>query len=86
MICNAYWKVKILLNVGCLFKKETKFNPLECICANNRDTIMSETTSHKKHADFQSSYRRSFNFGSALKKDKLELNEQGQLILKSDEK
>lgn len=47
---------------------------------------MPETTSQKKHADFQSSYRRSFNFVSVLKKDPLELNEQGQLILKSDKK
>jgi hypothetical protein len=68
------------------FKKETKFNPLECICANIKATIMSETTSQKKHADFQSSYRRSFNFATVLKKDKLVLNDQGQLILKSDMK
>lgn len=47
---------------------------------------MPETTTQKKHADFQSSYRRSFNFGTALKKDRFEWNEQGQLILKSDQK
>lgn len=45
---------------------------------------MSNSNTHKKHADFQSNYRRSFNFGRTLRKDKWVLNEQGELILKLD--
>lgn len=45
---------------------------------------MSKMTSHKKYADFQSSYRRSLNFGRTLKKEKWVLNENGELILKLD--
>lgn len=47
---------------------------------------MSETTSHKKHADFQSNYRRSFNFGRSMKKDKWVLNDKGELVLKDHKK
>lgn len=45
---------------------------------------MSEATSRKKHADFQSNYRRSFNFGRSMKKDKWVLNEEGELVLKEN--
>lgn len=45
---------------------------------------MSKTASQKKHADFQSNYRRSFNFGRSLKKEKWVLNENGELILKHE--
>ncbi len=43
---------------------------------------MTRTTSKKKHADFQSSYRRSFNFSKTVKNEKFELNEEGELVLK----
>lgn len=42
---------------------------------------MTQKTSRKKHADFQSNYRRSFNFGRSQKKEKWILNENGELIL-----
>lgn len=45
---------------------------------------MTQTSSQKKHADFQSNYRRSFNFRKSVKNEKLVLNEQGELVLKSD--
>ena len=65
-------------------KKELKFNRFKGICANNKESIMTKTISHKKYADFQSNYRRSLNFGRALKKEKWVLNENGELILKLD--
>ncbi|NND63546.1 MAG: hypothetical protein HKN48_10175 [Flavobacteriaceae bacterium] len=42
---------------------------------------MTKTTSKRKHADFQSRYRRSSNFKSATKNEKLVLNEHGELVL-----
>lgn len=45
---------------------------------------MTHETSKKKHADFQSSYRRSLNFRHAVKMDNFVLNEQGELVLKSE--
>ncbi len=42
---------------------------------------MTKTTSKRKHADFQSRYRRSSNFKSAAKNEKLVLNEKGELVL-----
>lgn len=42
---------------------------------------MAKTSDKKSHADFQSRYRRSFNFQSNAKKDKLVLNENGELVL-----
>jgi len=42
---------------------------------------------HKKtHADFQSRYRRSFNFQNEAKGTKLVLDENGQLVLRSEDK
>lgn len=42
---------------------------------------MTNTSSKRKHADFQSRYRRSSNFRSSVKNEKLVLNEQGELVL-----
>ncbi|MEL6810693.1 MAG: hypothetical protein AAFP76_05115 [Bacteroidota bacterium] len=48
---------------------------------------MTKSSSKRTHADFQSRYRRSFNFRSNSKNDKLVLNENGELVLvkKKDE-
>lgn len=35
----------------------------------------------RRHADFQDAYRRSSNFRSVIKKEKLELKENGEVIL-----
>ncbi|MEZ4817774.1 MAG: hypothetical protein R2776_07370 [Flavobacteriaceae bacterium] len=43
---------------------------------------MTQETSQKKHADFQSSYRRSLNFRHAGKTDTFVLNEKGELVMK----
>ncbi|MEZ4875204.1 MAG: hypothetical protein R2793_07105 [Flavobacteriaceae bacterium] len=43
---------------------------------------MTQTSSKKKHADFQSSYRRSLNFGHVGKKENFVLNEKGELVLR----
>ncbi len=42
---------------------------------------MTKTTRRKSHADFQSRYRRSFNFRTNVNTDKLVLNENGELVL-----
>ncbi|MCH9659905.1 MAG: hypothetical protein K0U54_03240 [Bacteroidetes bacterium] len=42
---------------------------------------MTKQIQKKKHADFQSRYRRSSNFLSKTKNDRLVLNEQGELVL-----
>lgn len=47
---------------------------------------MTKKADKKRHADFQSRYRRSFNFRKASNANKLVLDENGQLILKSSEK
>lgn len=47
---------------------------------------MTKMPDKKKHADFQSRYRRSFNFRSEAKGTKLVLNENGQLVLRSENK
>jgi len=44
---------------------------------------MTQTTSKKKHADFQSSYRRSSNFTKTTKKETFVLNDQGELVLQT---
>ena len=38
----------------------------------------------KDHADFQDNYRRSSNFRSVVKREKLELNDDGEVILKRE--
>ena len=43
---------------------------------------MTQETSKKKHADFQSNYRRSLNFRHAVKSDNFILNEKGELVMK----
>ena len=43
---------------------------------------MTKSISKKKHADFQSRYRRSFNFNNETKQDPLVLDEQGRLVLR----
>lgn len=45
---------------------------------------MAPISDKKRHADFQSSYRRSFNFKKTTKNDKFELNEKGELVLKNN--
>jgi len=45
---------------------------------------MTKIPDKKKHADFQSRYRRSFNFRSEAKGTKLVLDENGQLVLRSN--
>jgi len=45
---------------------------------------MTKIPDKKKHADFQSRYRRSFNFRSESKGTKLVLDENGQLVLRSE--
>lgn len=35
----------------------------------------------RRHADFQDAYRRSSNFRSVLKREKLELKENGEIII-----
>jgi len=47
---------------------------------------MTKMPDKKKHADFQSRYRRSFNFRSEAKATKLVLDENGQLVLRSENK
>ncbi|MEM7084961.1 MAG: hypothetical protein AAF489_02185 [Bacteroidota bacterium] len=47
---------------------------------------MTKIPDKKKHADFQSRYRRSFNFQSEAKGTKLVLDENGQLVLRSEKK
>ncbi len=42
-----------------------------------------ETDKTKRHADFQDSYRRSSNFRSVVKKERLEISESGEVILKN---
>jgi len=42
---------------------------------------MTQQKKKKAHADFQSRYRRSFNFQRSSKNDKLVLNEHGELVL-----
>ncbi|HPF10153.1 MAG TPA: hypothetical protein PKW08_08600 [Flavobacteriaceae bacterium] len=44
---------------------------------------MTQTSSRKKHADFQSNYRRSLNFNRLVDKDAFVLNEQGELVMRS---
>lgn len=41
-----------------------------------------EPTKKKNHADFQDTYRRSSNFRSVIKREKLDLNKDGEVILK----
>ncbi|MEZ4780007.1 MAG: hypothetical protein R2786_11580 [Flavobacteriaceae bacterium] len=43
---------------------------------------MTQETSKKKHADFQSSYRRSLNFRHTGKTDHFVLNDKGELVMK----
>jgi len=43
---------------------------------------MTKLSSQKKHADFQSNYRRSFNFRRNIQKDAWVLNENGELVLR----
>jgi len=45
---------------------------------------MTKMPDKKKHADFQSRYRRSFNFRNEAKSTKLVLDENGQLVLRSE--
>ncbi|MBX2827354.1 MAG: hypothetical protein KTR22_04295 [Flavobacteriaceae bacterium] len=45
---------------------------------------MTKKQKKKTHADFQSRYRRSFNFRRSSKNDKLVLNENGELVLVKD--
>jgi hypothetical protein len=40
-----------------------------------------DTQKKKSHADFQDAYRRSSNFRSVIKKEKLELNKDGEVKL-----
>lgn len=47
---------------------------------------MTKTSNKKTHANFQSRYRRSFNFKSNSKNERLVLNENGELVLVKDEK
>ncbi len=42
---------------------------------------MTKVPGKKTHADFQSRYRRSFNFRSESKSNKLVLDENGKLVL-----
>jgi hypothetical protein len=42
---------------------------------------MTKTPDKKTHADFQSRYRRSFNFRNESKNNKLVLDENGKLVL-----
>ncbi|MDC8004233.1 hypothetical protein POV27_09235 [Aureisphaera galaxeae] len=46
---------------------------------------MTKRPKKKTHADFQSRYRRSFNFRRSSKNDKLVLNENGELVLVKNE-
>lgn len=41
-----------------------------------------ETDNKKRHADFQSSYRRSSNFRNVIKKESVELTKNGAVKLK----
>ena len=40
-----------------------------------------ETENKKRHADFQSSYRRSSNFRNVIKRERLEITEDGEVKL-----
>ena len=42
---------------------------------------MTQSSSKKKHASFQSNYRRSLNFRHSAKKETFVLNEKGELVL-----
>jgi hypothetical protein len=44
--------------------------------------VAMETENKKRHADFQSSYRRSSNFRNVIKKERLEITEDGAVKLK----
>ncbi len=46
---------------------------------------MTKTSNKKNHADFQSRYRRSFNFKRNSKNERLVLNENGELVLVKDD-
>ncbi|MEZ4857676.1 MAG: hypothetical protein R2781_02585 [Flavobacteriaceae bacterium] len=63
-------------------KKDFKFKLFDGNCATFKAVIMTQTSSKKKHADFQSAYRRSLNFSHTSKKDRLVLNELGELVLR----
>lgn len=45
---------------------------------------MAPISDKKKHADFQSRYRRSSNFNKTTKKEKFVLNEKGELVLREE--
>ena len=45
---------------------------------------MTKTPSTRKHADFQSRYRRSSNFRSEAKGNKLVLDKDGNLVLQKE--
>lgn len=45
---------------------------------------MTQSSSKKKHASFQSNYRRSLNFKHSAKKERFVLNEKGELVLRND--
>lgn len=47
---------------------------------------MTKTSEKRTHADFQSRYRRSFNFTKKASENTLELDENGQLILSQKKK
>jgi hypothetical protein len=48
--------------------------------------VMTKTPTKKKHADFQSRYRRSSNFRSEAKGNKLVLDKDGNLVLQTERK
>jgi hypothetical protein len=45
---------------------------------------MTKTPTKRKHADFQSRYRRSSNFRSEAKSNKLVLDKDGKLVLQKE--
>jgi len=47
---------------------------------------MTKTPTTRKHADFQSRYRRSSNFRSEAKGNKLVLDNDGKLVLQKEKK
>jgi hypothetical protein len=49
-----------------------------------KGTIMTQSSSKKKHASFQSSYRRSLNFKHSAKQERFVLNEKGELVMRND--
>lgn len=69
-----------------VYLKDFKFKPIVFKFETKIRKVMTKTTDKRKHADFQSRYRRSFNFTKKTSENTLELDDNGQLILSQKKK